>query len=216
MILHLDEYAVYHNSIKVLRVAIKVSAITSVNLTPHDRNFEENSNLFDINIESNRDTYTIKEATEELYDEIVEMLNEENDSNSEANSMFDSDMMSKMMQDPNILKMFDGLGDIGESPETLESVLDLNIASVDEIFEYFNNTLIVSNKEIQDKFVEHYSQLMNIIDFSTFIDDQTEHYYIVAQDGSKLVFTNVGSAAENITVGDEIVDLQFLNGKFIK
>jgi hypothetical protein len=216
MILHLDEYAVYHNSIKVLRVAIKVSAITSVNLTPHDRNFEENSNLFDINIESNRDTYTIKEATEELYNEIVEMLNEENDSNSEANSMFDSDMMSKMMQDPNILKMFDGLGDIGESPETLESVLDLNIASVDEIFEYFNNTLIVSNKEIQDKFVEHYSQLMNIIDFSTFIDDQTEHYYIVAQDGSKLVFTNVGSAAENITVGDEIVDLQFLNGKFIK
>ena len=216
MILHLDEYAVYHNSIKVLRVAIKVSAITSVNLTPHDRNFEENSNLFDINIESNRDTYTIKEATEDLYNEIVEMLNEENDSNSEANSMFDSDMMSKMMQDPNILKMFDGLGDIGESPETLESVLDLNIASVDEIFEYFNNTLIVSNKEIQDKFVEHYSQLMNIIDFSTFIDDQTEHYYIVAQDGSKLVFTNVGSAAENITVGDEIVDLQFLNGKFIK
>ena len=216
MILHLDEYAVYHNSIKVLRVAIKVSAITSVNLTPHDRNFEENSNLFDINIESNRDTYTIKEATEELYNEIVEMLNEENDSNSEANSMFDSDMMSKMMQDPNILKMFDGLGDIGESPETLESVLDLNIASVDEIFEYFNNTLIVSNKEIQDKFVEHYSQLMNIIDFSTFIDDQTEHYYIVAQDGSKLVFTNVGSAAENITVGDEIVDLLFLNGKFIK
>lgn len=216
MILHLDEYAVYHNSIKVLRVAIKVSAITSVNLTPHDRNFEENSNLFDINIESNRDTYTIKEATEELYNEIVEMLNEENDSNSEANSMFDSDMMSKMMQDPNILKMFDGLGDIGESPETLESVLDLNIASVDEIFEYFNNTLIVSNKEIQDKFVEHYSQLMNIIDFSTFIDDQTEHYYIVAQDGSKLVFTNVGSATENITVGDEIVDLQFLNGKFIK
>ena len=216
MILHLDEYAVYHNSIKVLRVAIKVSAITSINLTPHDRNFEENSNLFDINIESNRDTYTIKEATEELYNEIVEMLNEENDSNSEANSMFDSDMMSKMMQDPNILKMFDGLGDIGESPETLESVLDLNIASVDEIFEYFNNTLIVSNKEIQDKFVEHYSQLMNIIDFSTFIDDQTEHYYIVAQDGSKLVFTNVGSAAENITVGDEIVDLQFLNGKFIK
>lgn len=216
MILHLDEYAVYHNSIKVLRVAIKVSAITSVNLTPHDRNFEESSNLFDINIESNRDTYTIKEATEELYNEIVEMLNEENDSNSEANSMFDSDMMSKMMQDPNILKMFDGLGDIGESPETLESVLDLNIASVDEIFEYFNNTLIVSNKEIQDKFVEHYSQLMNIIDFSTFIDDQTEHYYIVAQDGSKLVFTNVGSAAENITVGDEIVDLQFLNGKFIK
>lgn len=216
MILHLDEYAVYHNSIKVLRVAIKVSAITSVNLTPHDRNFEENSNLFDINIESNRDTYTIKEATEELYNEIVEMLNEENDSNSEANSMFDSDMMSKMMQDPNILKMFDGLGDIGESPETLESVLDLNIASVDEIFEYFNNTLIVSNKEIQDKFVEHYSQLMNIIDFSTFIDDQTEHYYIVAQDGSKLVFTNVGSAAENITVGNEIVDLQFLNGKFIK
>lgn len=216
MILHLDEYAVYHNSIKVLRVAIKVSAITSVNLTPHDRNFEENSNLFDINIESNRDTYTIKEATEELYNEIVEMLNEENDSNSEANSMFDSDMMSKMMQDPNILKMFDGLGDIGESPETLESVLDLNIASVDEIFEYFNNTLIVSNKEIQDKFVEHYSQLMNIIDFSTFIDDQTEHYYIVAQDGSKLVFTNVGSAAENITVGTEIADLQFLNGKFIK
>ena len=136
MILHLDEYAVYHNSIKVLRVAIKVSAITSVNLTPHDRNFEENSNLFDINIESNRDTYTIKEATEELYNEIVEMLNEENDSNSGANSMFDSDMMSKMMQDPNILKMFDGLGDIGESPETLESVLDLNIASVDEIFEY--------------------------------------------------------------------------------
>lgn len=216
MILHLDEYAVYHNSIKVLRVAIKVSAITSVNLTPHDRNFEENSNLFDINIESNRDTYTIKEATEDLYNEIVEMLNEENDSNSEANSMFDSDMMSKMMQDPNILKMFDGLGDIGESPETLESVLDLNIASVDEIFEYFNNTLIVSNKEIQDKFVEHYSQLMNIIDFSTFIDDQTEHYYIVAQDGSKLVFTNVGSAAENITVGTEIADLQFLNGKFIK
>lgn len=216
MILHLDEYAVYHNSIKVLRVAIKVSAITSVNLTPHDRNFEENSNLFDINIECNRDTYTIKEATEALYNEIVEMLNEENDSNSEANSMFDSDMMSKMMQDPNILKMFDGLGDIGESPETLESVLDLNIASVDEIFEYFNNTLIVSNKEIQDKFVEHYSQLMNIIDFSTFIDDQTEHYYIVAQDGSKLVFTNVGSAAENITVGTEIADLQFLDGKFIK
>lgn len=216
MILHLDEYAVYHNSIKVLRVAIKVSAITSVNLTPHDRNFEEESNLFDINIETNRDTYTIKESTEELYNEIVEMLNEENEANSEANSMFDSDMMSKMMQDPNILKMFDGLGDIGESPETLESVLDLNIASVDEIFEYFNNTLIVSNKEIQDKFVEHYNQLMNIIDFSTFIDDQTEHYYIVAQDGSKLVFTNVGSATENITVGDEIVDLQFLNGKFIK
>ena len=216
MILHLDEYAVYHNSIKVLRVAIKVSAITSVNLTPHDRNFEENSNLFDINIESNRDTYTIKEATEDLYNEIVEMLNEENDSNSEANSMFDSDMMSKMMQDPNILKMFDGLGDIGESPETLESSLDLNIASNEDVFEFFKDTLIISNKEIQDKFVEHYSQLMGIIDFSTFIDDQTEHYYIVAQDGSKLVFTNVGSAAENITVGDEIVDLQFLNGKFIK
>lgn len=216
MILHLDEYAVYHNSIKVLRVAIKVSAITSVNLTPHDRNFEENSNLFDINIESNRDTYTIKEATEELYNEIIEMLNEENDSNSEANSMFDSDMMSKMMQDPNILKMFDGLGDIGESPETLESSLDLNIASNEDVFEFFKDTLIISNKEIQDKFVEHYSQLMGIIDFSTFIDDQTEHYYIVAQDGSKLVFTNVGSAAENITVGDEIVDLQFLNGKFIK
>lgn len=216
MILHLDEYAVYHNSIKVLRVAIKVSAITSVNLTPHDRNFEENSNLFDINIESNRDTYTIKEATEELYDEIVEMLNEENDSNSEANSMFDSDMMSKMMQDPNILKMFDGLGDIGESPETLESSLDLNIASNEDVFEFFKDTLIISNKEIQDKFVEHYSQLMGIIDFSTFIDDQTEHYYIVAQDGSKLVFTNIGPTTENITVGTEIADLQFLNGKFIK
>lgn len=216
MILHLDEYAVYHNSIKVLRVAIKVSAITSVNLTPHDRNFEEESNLFDINIETNRDAYTIKEATEELYNEIVEMLNEENEANSEANSMFDSDMMSKMMQDPNILKMFDGLGDIGESPETLESVLDLNIASVDEIFEYFNNTLIISNKEIQDKFAEHYNQLADIIDFSTFIDDQTEHYYIVAEDGFKLVFTNIGPATENITVGDEIVDLQFLNGKFIK
>ncbi len=216
MILHLDEYAVYHNSIKVLRVAIKVSAITSVNLTPHDRNFEENSNLFDINIESNRDTYTIKEATEELYDEIVEMLNEENDSNSEANSMFDSDMMSKMMQDPNILKMFDGLGDIGESPETLESSLDLNIASNEDVFEFFKDTLIISNKEIQDKFVEHYSQLMGIIDFSTFIDDQTEHYYIVAEDGFKLVFTNIGPTTENITVGTEIADLQFLNGKFIK
>lgn len=216
MILHLDEYAVYHNSIKVLRVAIKVSAITSVNLTPHDRNFEESSNLFDINIESNRDTYTIKEATEELYDEIVEMLNEENDSNSEANSMFDSDMMSKMMQDPNILKMFDGLGDIGESPETLESSLDLNIASNEDVFEFFKDTLIISNKEIQDKFVEHYSQLMGIIDFSTFIDDQTEHYYIVAEDGFKLVFTNIGPTTENITVGTEIADLQFLNGKFIK
>lgn len=216
MILHLDEYAVYHNSIKVLRVAIKVSAITSVNLTPHDRNFEENSNLFDINIESNRDTYTIKEATEELYNEIVEMLNEENDSNSEANSMFDSDMMSKMMQDPNILKMFDGLGDIGESPETLESSLDLNIASNEDVFEFFKDTLIISNKEIQDKFVEHYSQLMGIIDFSTFIDDQTEHYYIVAEDGFKLVFTNIGPTTENITVGTEIADLQFLNGKFIK
>lgn len=216
MILHLDEYAVYHNSIKVLRVAIKVSTITSVNLTPHDRNFEESSNLFDINIESNRDTYTIKEATEELYDEIVEMLNEENDSNSEANSMFDSDMMSKMMQDPNILKMFDGLGDIGESPETLESSLDLNIASNEDVFEFFKDTLIISNKEIQDKFVEHYSQLMGIIDFSTFIDDQTEHYYIVAEDGFKLVFTNIGPTTENITVGTEIADLQFLNGKFIK
>lgn len=216
MILHLDEYAVYHNSIKVLRVAIKVSTITSVNLAPRDRNFEEESNLFDINIESNKDTYTIKEATEELYNEIIEMLNEENESDSENNSLFDSDMMSKMMQDPNIMKMFDGLGDIGETPETLESSLDLNIASNEDVFEFFKDTLIISNKEIQDKFVEHYSQLMGIIDFSTFIDDQTEHYYIVAEDGFKLVFTNIGPTTENITVGTEIADLQFLDGKFIK
>lgn len=216
MILHLDEYAVYHNSIKVLRVAIKVSAITSVNLTPHDRNFEEESNLFDINIETNRDTYTIKEATEELYNEIVEMLNEENEANSEANSLFDSDMMSKMMQDPNIMKMFDGLGDIGETTGTLESTLDLNIASNEDVFDFFKDTLIISNKEIQDKFAEHYNQLTGIIDFSTFIDDQTEHYYIVAEDGFKLVFTNIGPTTENITVGTEIADLQFLDGKFIK
>lgn len=216
MILHLDEYTVYHNSIKVLRVAIKASTITSVNLIPHDSNFEEKSNLFDINIESNGSTYTIKEVAEEVYDEIIEMLNEEAESDSENNSLFDPDMMNKMMQDPNIMKMFEGLGDISGSTETLESSLDLNTASDEDVLEFFKDTLLTSNKEVQDKFIEHYGQLKNVMNFNNFIDDEIEHYYTATQEGSKLVLNDIGPVSENITVGLEFVDLQFLNGKFIK
>ena len=50
---------------------------------------------------------------------------------------------------------------------------DEKIYAVCRSFEIIGEASKQIPKEIQDKFVEHYSQLMGIIDFSTFIDDQT-------------------------------------------